>query len=153
LPGPLPEKEVVRVLHFYDTEFGYGAKDHTNVLKQRLSIGVVSWVEFEDGTRQEILAKFEMIINDWKEHLHRTPMRLERTQSWYTSISSAPCNADVARAPEKEVVENFVAYLRAALLFFPGVEHVLAGHCSNTVDLPALNPFASAIFLGGTWWW
>jgi hypothetical protein len=44
-----------------------------------LAIGVVSWVEFEDGTRQETLAKFEMIINDWKEHLDRTPMKLERT--------------------------------------------------------------------------
>jgi hypothetical protein len=131
---------VVKVWHFYDTEFGYGAEGHTNVLKLRLSIGVVSWVEFEDGTRQETLAKFEMIINDWKEHLVRTPMKLERTQSWYTSaISSAPCNADVARAPEKEVVENFVAYLSAALLFFPGVEHVFAGHCSNSVDLPALH--------------
>jgi hypothetical protein len=84
-----------------------------------------------------------MIINDWEEHIGRTPMRSERTQSWYKAIDSAPCNADVARAPEKEVVENFVAYLRAALLFFPGVEHVLAGHCSNTVDLPALNALAN----------
>jgi hypothetical protein len=41
------------------------------------------------------------------------------------------------------VVENFVAYLRAALLFFPGVEHVFAGHCSNSVDLPALNTLAT----------
>jgi hypothetical protein len=69
-------------------------------------------------------------------------MKLDRTTSWCTSISSAPCNADVARAPEKEVVENFVAYLRAALLFFSGVEHVFAGHCSNSVDLPALNALA-----------
>jgi hypothetical protein len=84
-----------------------------------------------------------MIINVWKEHLDRTPMKLDRTTSWYTSICSAPCSAYVARAPEKEVVENFVAYLRAALLFFPGVEHILAGHCSNTVDLPALNSLAN----------
>ena len=55
-PGPLPQKRVVKVWHFYDTEFGYGAKGHTNVLKQRLSVGVVSWVEFEDGTRQVTLA-------------------------------------------------------------------------------------------------
>jgi hypothetical protein len=89
---------VVKVRHFYDTEFGYGAKGHTNVLKQRLSVGVVSWVEFEDGTRQETLAKFEMTTNDWPEHLHRTPMRLKATQSWYKAISSAPCNADASSA-------------------------------------------------------
>ena len=70
-------------------------------------------------------------------------MRSERTQSWYKAIGSAPCNADVARAPEKEVVENFVAYLRSALLFFPGVDHVFAGHCSNSVDLPALDHLAT----------
>ena len=70
-------------------------------------------------------------------------MRSERTQSWHKAISSAPCNADVARAPEKEVVENFVAYLRSALLFFPGVKHVFAGHCSNSVDLPALDYLAT----------
>jgi hypothetical protein len=104
---------VVKAWHFYDTEFGYGDKDHTNILKLRLSIGVVTWVEFKDGTRQKTLAKFEMIIKDWKEHMGRTPMKLDRTTSWYTSICSAPCNAVVARAPEKEVVENFVAYLRA----------------------------------------
>jgi hypothetical protein len=55
-PGPLPKKRAVRAWHFYDTEFGYDAKGHTNVLKQRLSVGVVSWVEFEDGTRQVTLA-------------------------------------------------------------------------------------------------
>jgi hypothetical protein len=77
---------VVKVWHFYDTEFGYGDKDHTNVLKLRLSIGVVSMVEFEDGTRQKALAKFEMVINDWKEHLDRTPMKLKRT-----TISSQQC--------------------------------------------------------------
>ena len=41
------------------------------------------------------------------------------------------------------MVENFVACLRAALLFFPGVEHVFAGHCSNSVDLPALHYLAT----------
>jgi hypothetical protein len=70
-------------------------------------------------------------------------MRLKAKQSWYTAINSASCNADVVRAPEKEVVENFVAYLRSALLFFPGVDHVLAGPCSNSVDLPALDHLAT----------
>ena len=86
-PGPLPEKKVVRVLHFYDTEFGYGAKDHTNVLKQRLAIGVVSWVEFEDGTRQETLAKFEMVINDW-EALREVILRF--LQRLCTALSTEP---------------------------------------------------------------
>jgi hypothetical protein len=33
--------------------------------------------------------------------------------------------------------------LRSALLFFPGVQHVFAGHCSNSVDLPALDYLAT----------
>ena len=33
--------------------------------------------------------------------------------------------------------------MRSALLFFPGVEHVFAGHCSNSVDLPALHYLAT----------
>jgi hypothetical protein len=79
---------VVKAWHFYDTEFGCGDKDHTNVLKLRLSIGVVSWVEFEDGTRQEALAKFEMVINDWKEHLDRT-VGLYRHDTAYSAHGTA----------------------------------------------------------------
>jgi hypothetical protein len=132
------------VWHFYDTEFGFGAKHHTNDLKTRLSVGVVTFVKHKDGTIEMTKADFEKIISDWAAHLGRTPMKEKRTASWARSINSAPCNADVTRAPEREVIESLVAYLNSALSFpFPeGTNQILAGHFSDSVDLPALEYLA-----------
>jgi len=134
---------MVKVWHFYDTEFGYGTKNHTNDLKTRLSVGMRTYVKYADGTIEMLEGKFEMIISDWAEHLGRTPMREERTASWARTIAEAACNANVARAPEREVIVSLAIYLRSALSSFPeGTEQVLAGHCSNAVDLPALEVLA-----------
>jgi hypothetical protein len=138
-------RTIIAIYHFFDTEFGFGAKGHTNEKKLRLSVGIATVVVYSDeSVEMETEPTFEMIISDWVEHLHRTPMNVKKTSSWSKAIDTAACNNDVEKEPEKVVIERMVHHLKEALERYPStIKQSLIGHYSDTVDAPALCDLAA----------
>jgi hypothetical protein len=97
---------VVRVLHFYDTEFGYGAKGHTNVLKLRLSIGVVSYVEFEDGTPSSI---FRIAQKKKKQRVEAPAKKQAEKKPTTTTTTTTSSSSSYSSSSSSFMVEVFGA--------------------------------------------